>query len=198
MCRRFPYDPTARSISFQVDILVNNGARGQLGLIRKTSLEVDRAILDLNTVGTISLTKAILPHMIERQKGQIVIVSSLSGKSGNNLSLLNILIQKVMKMLPNAKSGSSSNDRHASSHQPYTHSSTHQSFSQLTFSVPRATSIFPQQMQCKTCIIKKESYEDEYNNHHWENNLSQLILYRNVWKSVLRICLYIQDGGFII
>ena len=198
MCRRFPYDPTARSISFQVDILVNNGARGQLGLIRKTSLEVDRAILDLNTVGTISLTKAILPHMIKRQKGQIVIVSSLSGKSGNNLSLLNILIQKVMKMLPNAKSGSSSNDRHASSHQPYTHSSTHQSFSQLTFSVPRATSIFPQQMQCKTCIIKKESYEDEYNNHHWENNLSQLILYRNVWKSVWRICLYIQDGGFII
>ena len=198
MCRRFPYDPTARSISFQVDILVNNGARGQLGLIRKTSLEVDRAILDLNTVGTISLTKAILPHMIERQKGQIVIVSSLSGKSGNNLSLLNILIQKVMKMLPNAKSGSSSNDRHASSHQPCTHSSTHQSFSQLTFSVPRATSIFPQQMQCKTCIIKKESYEDEYNNHHWENNLSQLILYRNVLKSVWRICLYIQDGGFII
>ena len=90
------------------------------------------------------------------------------------------------------------NDRHASSHQPCTHSNTDQSFSQLTFSVPRATSIFPQQMQCKTCIIKKESYEDEYNNHHWENNLSQLILYRNVWRSVWRICLCIQDGGFII
>ena len=103
MCRSFPYDPTARSISFQVDILVNNGARGQLGLISKTSLEVDRAILDLNTVGTISLTKAILPHMIERRKGQIVIVSSLSGKSGKNLSLLNILIQKVMKMLQRLK-----------------------------------------------------------------------------------------------
>ena len=126
------------SVSFQVDILVNNGARGQLGLIRKTSLEVDRAILDLNTVGTISLTKAILPHMIERRKGQIVVVSSLSGKSGKNLSLLIILIQNVMKMLPNAKSGSSSNDRHASSHQPCTHSSTNHSFPQLSFSVPRA------------------------------------------------------------
>ena len=195
MCRSFPYDPTARSISFQVDILVNNGARGQLGLIRKTSLEVDRAILDLNTVGTISLTKAILPHMIERREGQIVIVSSLSGKSGKNLSLLNILIQKVMKML---KVAQAYNDRHASSHQACPHSNTDQSFSQLTFSVPRATSIFPQQMQCKTCIIKKESYEDEYNNHQWENNLSQLILYQNVWRSVWRICLRIQDGGFII
>ena len=68
--------------------MVNNGARAQLGLISKTSLEVDRAILDLNTVGTISLTKAILPHMIERQKGQIVVVSSLAGKIGKNLSLI--------------------------------------------------------------------------------------------------------------
>ena len=138
-------------ISFQVDILVNNGARGQMGLIRKTSLEVDRAILDLNTVGTISLTKAILPHMIERREGQIVVVSSLSGKSGKNLSLLNILIQKVMKMLPNARSGSSSNDRHALSHQPCTHSSTDQSFPQLTFSVPRAHDqhkFFPNNVRC--------------------------------------------------
>ena len=100
--------------------MVNNGARAQLSLISKTSLEVDRAILDLNTVGTISLTKAILPHMIECRKGQIVIVSSLSGKFGKNLSLLNISIQKVMKMLPlNVKSGSSSNDMlHLTSHVP--------------------------------------------------------------------------------
>ena len=63
--------------------MVNNGARGQFGLLRKTSLKVDRAILDLNTVGTISLTKAILPHMIERREGQTVIVSSISGKIGN-------------------------------------------------------------------------------------------------------------------
>ena len=89
--------------------MVNNGARGQLGLIRKTSLEVDRAILDLNTVGTISLTKAILPHMIKRRKGQIVVVSSIGGKFGKKISLQNILTQNVMKMLPNAKSGSSSN-----------------------------------------------------------------------------------------
>ena len=74
-------------ISFQVDILVNNGARGQFGLLRKTSLEVDRAILDLNTVGTISLTKAILPHMIERREGQIVVVSSTGGKFGKNVIL---------------------------------------------------------------------------------------------------------------
>ena len=50
--------------------------------MKKTPLEVDRALLDLNMVGTISLTKAILPHMIERHEGQIVVVSSTLGKFG--------------------------------------------------------------------------------------------------------------------
>ena len=74
--------------------MVNNGARGQLGLISKTSLEVDRAILDLNTVGTISLTKAILPHMIERRKGQIVVVSSIGGKFGKKNKFAEYFIPK--------------------------------------------------------------------------------------------------------
>ena len=42
--------------------------------------------MDLNVVGTISLTKAVLPHMIERHQGQIVVVSSTSGKIGNNIN----------------------------------------------------------------------------------------------------------------
>ncbi|CAH3154884.1 unnamed protein product, partial [Porites evermanni] len=66
----------------KVDILVNNGGRTQVSLIRKTSLEVERALLGLNTVGTISLTKAVLPHMIKRREGQIVFVSSIFGKFG--------------------------------------------------------------------------------------------------------------------
>ena len=61
---------------------MNNGGRGHRSLVEKTSLEMDRALLDLNVVGTISLTKAVLPHMIERHEGQIVVVSSLLGKFG--------------------------------------------------------------------------------------------------------------------
>jgi len=65
----------------KIDILVNNGARSQRSLVEKTSLEVDRALLDLNVVGTISLTKAVLPCMIEHHEGQIVVVSSILGKN---------------------------------------------------------------------------------------------------------------------
>ena len=50
--------------------------------MRSTPLEVDRAVFDLNVIGTISMTKAVLPHMIECKKGQIVVVSSLAGKTG--------------------------------------------------------------------------------------------------------------------
>lgn len=67
----------------KIDILVNNGGRSQRSLVKNTSLEVDRALLDLNLIGTISLTKAVLPHMIDRHDGQVVIVSSILGKFGH-------------------------------------------------------------------------------------------------------------------
>ena len=61
---------------------MNNAGRAQRALVEKTSLEVDQGLLDLNVVGVISLTKAVLPHMIERHEGQIVVVSSVIGKIG--------------------------------------------------------------------------------------------------------------------
>ena len=68
--------------SVQVDVLVNNGARGQIAWMKETPLEVDRALLELNLVGTISITKAVLPYMLQQQGGDIVIVSSVAGKMG--------------------------------------------------------------------------------------------------------------------
>ena len=56
-------------------------------MVKNTPLEVDRALLDLNLIGTISLTKAVLPHMIDRHDGQVVIVSSILGKFGKVKSL---------------------------------------------------------------------------------------------------------------
>ena len=61
---------------------MNNAGRSQRALITDTRLEVDRALLELNTLGTISMTKAVLPHMIEQLEGTIVIMSSIAGKLG--------------------------------------------------------------------------------------------------------------------
>ena len=65
-----------------IDILVNNGGLGQRSLINETSLEVDRQLMEVNYFGTIALTKYLLPHFINRQKGHVVTITSLTGKFG--------------------------------------------------------------------------------------------------------------------
>lgn len=45
-------------------------------------MEVDKAMLTVNVLGQISLTKAVLPHMIKQKAGQIIVTSSVAGKVG--------------------------------------------------------------------------------------------------------------------
>ena len=47
-----------------------------------TELEVDRQMFDLNVLSILSLTKLVLPHMLERKQGHIVAMSSIAGKMG--------------------------------------------------------------------------------------------------------------------
>ncbi|XP_076445464.1 dehydrogenase/reductase SDR family member 7-like [Babylonia areolata] len=66
----------------QIDVLVNNAGRSQRALWLNTSLAVDREVLTLNTLGPLSLTKAVLPHMLTRKSGHIAVISSLVGRMG--------------------------------------------------------------------------------------------------------------------
>ncbi|MBN2712636.1 MAG: SDR family oxidoreductase [Planctomycetes bacterium] len=72
----------AESFCGPIDILVNNAGIGQRGSAVETIPEVDKRIMDVNFFGPIFLTKAVLPSMIERKSGQIVITSSVFGKFG--------------------------------------------------------------------------------------------------------------------
>ncbi|BFZ07739.1 hypothetical protein BsWGS_10777 [Bradybaena similaris] len=64
----------------KIDILVNNAGRSQRSPWMEVELDVDRQLFELNVLGPVSLTQLVLPHMIERRQGQIVVVSSLAGK----------------------------------------------------------------------------------------------------------------------
>jgi dehydrogenase/reductase SDR family protein 7B len=66
----------------RIDILVNNAGITQRGTAVATPLEIDRRIMEVNFFGPIALTKAVLPLMIERRSGHVVVVSSLLGKFG--------------------------------------------------------------------------------------------------------------------
>ena len=67
---------------------MNNSGRSQRGLAENTERKVDQELFEINVMGTILLTKAVLPHMIERKTGHIVVVSSVAGKIGGSFSML--------------------------------------------------------------------------------------------------------------
>ena len=70
----------AINIYGKIDVLINNGGISQRSPIIETSIEVDRKIMEIDYLGTVALSKAILPHFITNASGHYVVVSSLMGK----------------------------------------------------------------------------------------------------------------------
>lgn len=70
----------AISLFGKVDILINNGGISQRSLIIDTDIEVDKRLMEIDYLGTVALSKALLPHFIEQQTGHFVTVTSLMGK----------------------------------------------------------------------------------------------------------------------
>lgn len=62
-----------------IDAMVHCGGISQRSTVLETSLEVDRRVMEVDYFGTLALTKALLPHFVERQSGQFVVVTSLMG-----------------------------------------------------------------------------------------------------------------------
>ena len=62
-----------------IDILVNNAGISQRGRVVDTSMEVYRRIFELDFFATIALTKAVLPGMVQRKRGHVVVISSAVG-----------------------------------------------------------------------------------------------------------------------
>lgn len=66
----------------QIDLLINNAGVSQRSLCRETDLSVYQKLMDVDVMGQIALTKAVLPHMLERGRGHLAITSSVAGKIG--------------------------------------------------------------------------------------------------------------------
>lgn len=73
----------AEALFGSIDILVNNGGISQRSLAMDTQLEIDRRIMEVNYFGSITLSKLVLPKMIERKSGHHVVVTSVSGVVGS-------------------------------------------------------------------------------------------------------------------
>lgn len=59
-----------------IDALVNNAGVGLLAPLEGTAMNSTREVFETNVLGTIAMTKAVLPQMRERRAGVVVNVSS--------------------------------------------------------------------------------------------------------------------------
>lgn len=74
-----------QALSFfgKIDILINNGGISQRSLLAETAFEVDKKLIEVDYLGTVALTKALLPHFIKNKAGTFVTITSLMGKFGS-------------------------------------------------------------------------------------------------------------------
>ncbi|KAM7372210.1 hypothetical protein PAMP_009393 [Pampus punctatissimus] len=64
----------------QVDVLINNAGISYRGNILDTHISVQRDVMETNYFGPVALTQALLPSMVRRCSGHVVVISSVQGK----------------------------------------------------------------------------------------------------------------------
>jgi short-subunit dehydrogenase len=67
----------------RIDILINNAGYGVFESFIDASLDAFESMMDVNYMGTVRCTKAVLPHMLQSGGGHIVNVASMAGKIGS-------------------------------------------------------------------------------------------------------------------
>jgi short-subunit dehydrogenase len=70
-------DAGLAAITEDVDVLVNNAGQFTAGLLETQDLDAIYAMLQVNLLGTIHLTRRLLPGMLQRGRGKVVINSSV-------------------------------------------------------------------------------------------------------------------------
>jgi NAD(P)-dependent dehydrogenase (short-subunit alcohol dehydrogenase family) len=64
----------------RIDALLNNAGYGAYGPLEATPLDKVRRQFDVNVIGVLATTQAVLPHLRRQRSGVIVNISSIGGK----------------------------------------------------------------------------------------------------------------------
>ena len=65
-----------------VDILINNGGISQRSKVIDTEFSVYKKLMDINYLGSVKLSLAVLPYFKAKNAGQFIVISSMAGKFG--------------------------------------------------------------------------------------------------------------------
>ena len=71
---------TAYEFFGYIDILINNAGISQRSLIIETDFEVYKKLIEINYLGHVAISNAILPYFIRQGGGSFAIISSVMGK----------------------------------------------------------------------------------------------------------------------
>jgi uncharacterized protein len=63
----------------RIDVLVNNAGYGIFDPVATLPLDAIQGMLDVNFLGAVRCTQAVLPHMQARRSGQVIMVASIAG-----------------------------------------------------------------------------------------------------------------------
>ena len=66
-----------------IDVLINNAGVSQRSLIADTQFDVFKKLIEIDYLGTVALSRALLPFFIKQRGGHYVVVSSVMGKYGS-------------------------------------------------------------------------------------------------------------------
>ncbi len=69
----------AKAADWDVDVLINNAGVGQSGPMADVPMDRLRHLFDVNVFGTLAVTQHVLPRMVAKGAGRIIIVSSIAG-----------------------------------------------------------------------------------------------------------------------
>jgi short-subunit dehydrogenase len=68
-----------KAAAWDVDVLINNAGAGQTGPMADVPLDRVRHLFEVNVFGTLAITQRVLPRMVAKGAGRIIIVSSIAG-----------------------------------------------------------------------------------------------------------------------
>ena len=68
-----------KAAAWDVDVLINNAGAGQTGPMADVPLDRVRRLFEVNVFGTLAMTQSVLPGMVAKGSGRVIIVSSIAG-----------------------------------------------------------------------------------------------------------------------
>jgi len=72
-------DDVDQVAGWDADVLINNAGVGQTGPMADVPLDRVRRLFEVNVFGTLAITQKVLPGMLKRGSGRVIIVSSIGG-----------------------------------------------------------------------------------------------------------------------